>query len=219
MNSIIIADLGTGNLRSVLNAMNQVAQDDQVSISSDPESIMNSDYLVLPGQGAIGTWINQLNENKSLKDAVLSRLKTGPVLGICLGLQALCSHSEENGGVNGFGVIPSKVKKFAHNISKEMGDAVSNKLKVPHMGWNQVAQTESHPLWQGIPNNERFYFVHSYYVESGEDSRECGRCEYGIPFTAASTEKNWFATQFHPEKSHRAGLQLLKNFVNWNGSN
>jgi glutamine amidotransferase len=134
------------------------------------------------------------------------------MLAICVGLQALMDHSEENDGVDCLGVLPGRVRRFPDGMQDEEGNA----LKVPHMGWSRVAQ-EPHPLWAGIPDGERFYFVHSYYVDPADRNQLAGSCEYGLEFAAALARESLFAVQFHPEKSHTAGLQLLRNFCNWNG--
>jgi glutamine amidotransferase len=220
MTKIVVADLGTGNLRSVSKALAFVSNDTDVSISADTEAIEGAEYLVLPGQGAIGTWFNQINSDARLKNAILNRLDNGPVLGICLGLQALYSTSEENDGTVGLGILEGRVLHFSsHPLHDRQAQDVDHaaRLKIPHMGWNQVQKCIDHPLWQGIDDNERFYFVHSYYVESENRNQVMGECEYGNKFTAAAGTNNIFATQFHPEKSQHAGLQLLKNFINWNG--
>lgn len=230
MAKIVIADLGTGNLRSVSKAFAFVSSDAEVSVTADPHAIESADYLVLPGQGALGTWFNQLNGNAPLKGAVRARLNDGPVLGICLGLEALYSHSEENGGTPGLDLLAGCVKHFSSHPRHQHRQSTNNsapdnsqdnrsqRLKIPHMGWNQVSQCADHPLWHGIDNNERFYFVHSHYVESEIQNQVMGECQYGNRFTAAAGLRNIFATQFHPEKSQHVGLQLLKNFINWNGS-
>ncbi len=222
MARIVIADLGTGNLRSVSKALAFVSSDTEVSITAQADIIESADYLVLPGQGAIGTWFNQLNSDTALKTAVSRRLNDGPVLGICLGLQALYDHSEENGGTQALGILSGRVKHFSthpqHQIAGQTNAGKTGKLKIPHMGWNQVSKCIDHPLWHGIDDNEWFYFVHSYYVESDIKNQVMGECQYGNRFTAAAGSRNIFATQFHPEKSQHAGLQMLKNFINWNGS-
>ena len=224
MTRIVIVDLGTGNLRSVSKALACVSRDADVSISAAAEVIEGADYLVLPGQGAIGTWFNQLNSNPALKTAVSKRLNDGPVLGICLGLQALYSHSQENDGTQALGILCGRVKHFAAHPQHQTADEndennrPAGRLKIPHIGWNQVRQCADHPLWQGIDDHERFYFVHSYYVESDLKNQVMGECRYGNRFTAAAGAGNIFATQFHPEKSQHAGLRMLKNFINWNGS-
>jgi glutamine amidotransferase len=153
--------------------------------------------------------INRLN----VGDVVNQAMKTKPVLAICVGMQALLEHSEENGGVDCLGLVPGQVKFFGDQLLDDQGV----KLKVPHMGWNNVEQTIDHPLWQGIEQNSRFYFVHSYYVEPSEADVVAGRCDYGHRFAAALSHNNLFAVQFHPEKSADAGLQLLRNFCHWMG--
>ena len=218
--SIVIADLGTGNLHSVKKAVEYVADGRPVTITHDPEVIGNADYLVLPGQGAIGTWLAQLAASADLEAAIKFRILNGPCLGICLGLQALFEYSEENGGCKGLGVLNGSVCHFSAQWSSMRANGLCSqdlRLKIPHMGWNEVHQTQAHPLWQGIKDRERFYFVHSYFAQSTTESHVVGQCEYGHRFTAAAATGNIFATQFHPEKSQSAGLQILKNFVNWNG--
>ncbi len=217
MKKIVIADLGTGNLRSVSKAVARVSPHADVCITANTQAIESADYLILPGQGAIGTWFSQLNSNADLQHAVSSRLGDGPVLGICLGLQALYSQSEENGGTAGLGVLCGVVKHFSNHPQHQAGNQQTTRLKIPHMGWNQVNQRADHPLWHGIDDNARFYFVHSYYAASDNQDEVMGECEYGNRFTAAAATGNVFATQFHPEKSQQAGLQMLKNFIHWNG--
>lgn len=215
MSDIVIVDLGTGNLRSVRNALEHVA-DVNVCISAEPAAIANAGHLILPGQGAIGAWATQLNAEAELREAVLERLRHGPVLGMCLGLQMLYSHSEENGGTPGLGLLQGTVKHFARE--HEHAHAHKSPHKIPHMGWNRVRHTRAHPLWHDIDDEQWFYFANSYFVDGAQPSEVVGECDYGNTFIAAAARDNLFATQFHPEKSQRAGLQLLKNFVNWNGA-
>ena len=210
----VIVDLGTGNLRSVSNAVEFVSNT-AVLISDKPDDIRSADHLILPGQGAMGTWMDRLCQNQQLNDAVMNRLNDGPVLGICLGLQALYEKSEENEGVKGLGMLGGKVRHFSSAESNQSAPS----LKIPHMGWNQVSQTKDHPVWHGIVDQQRFYFVHSYFAETINADNVVGETEYGVKFTAAAASKNIFATQFHPEKSQQPGLQLIKNFLNWNGAN
>lgn len=216
MSSIVIVDLGTGNLRSVRKAVEHVCAATRVRISAEPSVIAAAGHLILPGQGALGAWVNQLNANPALRSAVVGRLKQGPVLGICLGLQALYTHSEENGGTPGLGLFAGTVRHFAGG--GRPGNDCGGRLKIPHMGWNRVRHTRAHPLWHGIEDRQRFYFVHSYFVDSKQGAEVVGECEYVGVFTAAAARDNLFATQFHPEKSQRAGLQLLENFINWDGA-
>ena len=227
MSGIVIVDLGTGNLRSVSKAAEHVSGDGaRVCVTAEPKVIAAAEHLILPGQGALGAWIEQLNASAELRAAVLGRLRQGPALGICLGLEALYTHSEENGGLPGLGLFQGEVRHFAgahrragNGGGGDNGGGNANPLKIPHIGWNRVRHTREHPLWHRIADCQRFYFVHSYFVDSGEGAgtEVVGECDYGVTFTAAAARGNLFATQFHPEKSQRAGLQLLHNFVNWNG--
>lgn len=224
MNKIDIAvvDYGMGNLRSVSKALEHVAPNARVLVTSDAQQILNADHVVFPGQGAMPDCIRELDA-RGLRDAVVQSYKTKPFLGICIGLQMLFEQSEE-GNAAGLGLLKGCVKRFA---SEKMVDAHGNKLKVPHMGWNQVIQVNtqassslfenSHPLWHNIGNGERFYYVHSYYVQPQDASIIAGYSEYPQRFTSAIATNNVFAVQFHPEKSAAAGLQLLSNFVHWNG--
>ena len=217
-NSVVVVDLGTGNLRSVTKAINTVSPNSEVHVSAEPSVIANADRVILPGQGAIGTWLKQLGAGTQLREAVMNALDEKPVLGICLGLQALYRYSSENGGQNGFARICGTVKHFSEAETDYQSELYQNKQKIPHMGWNRVIQTKKHPLWKGITDGERFYFVHSYYADSRDPSQIAGQTEYGITFTSAATQDNLFAVQFHPEKSQRAGLTLLQNFINWDGA-
>ena len=209
-----IIDYGMGNLHSAAKALEHVAGDAEVIVSSNPQVIAETDRIILPGVGAIRDCmaeIRRLGFDQVVREAV----KVKPVLAICVGIQALMERSEENGGVDCLGLFPGQVRFFGD----ELTDAADEKLKVPHMGWNQVEQTIEHPLWQGIDNLSRFYFVHSYYVEMDKVATDAvaGRTEYGTSFAVALQAPNLFAVQFHPEKSHSAGLQLLRNFTTWDG--
>lgn len=208
---IAVVDYGMGNLRSVSKAIEHVASDKTVLVTSNPEEIHAAERVVFPGQGAMPECMQELN-GRGLHEAIVSAAKTKPFLGICIGLQMLFDHSEE-GDTKGLGLLEGNVKKFAlENVT----DAAGEKLKVPHMGWNQVYQYDKpHPMWQGIANGERFYFVHSYYVSLEDEASAMGYGEYPNKFTCAVAQDNIFAVQFHPEKSAQAGLQLLRNFVNW----
>lgn len=208
---IAVVDYGMGNLRSVSKAIEHVASDKTVLITSNSEEIHAAERVVFPGQGAMPECMQEL-DGRGLHEAVVSAAKTKPFLGICIGLQMLFDHSEE-GDAKGLGLLEGNVKKFAlENVT----DAAGEKLKVPHMGWNQVYQYDKpHPLWQGIASGERFYFVHSYYVSLEDEASAMGYGEYPNKFTCAVAQDNIFAVQFHPEKSAQAGLQLLRNFVNW----
>ncbi|MFT7227874.1 MAG: glutamine amidotransferase [Methylophilaceae bacterium] len=206
-----VVDYGMGNLRSVSKAIEHVASDKTVLVTSNPEEIHAAERVVFPGQGAMPECMQELDES-GLHEAVVSAAKTKPFLGICIGLQMLFDHSEE-GDVKGLGLLKGNVKRFA---LENLTDAAGEKLKVPHMGWNQVYQYDKpHPMWQGIANGERFYFVHSYYASPEDEASAMGYGEYQNKFTCAVAQDNIFAVQFHPEKSAQAGLQLLRNFVNW----
>ncbi|TSA49071.1 MAG: imidazole glycerol phosphate synthase subunit HisH [Nitrosomonadales bacterium] len=212
MADIAVIDYGMGNLRSVSKALEHVAPDSDIVVSSDPAVIAAAQRVVFPGQGAMPDCVREL-DSRGLRGAVLEAAASKPFLGICIGLQLLFEHSEE-GNVAGLGILPGQVKRFP---ADRMFDAAGNKLKVPHMGWNQAYQTRAHPLWAGIAPDARFYFVHSYYVEPADAALTTATTEYPFRFTSAVGRDNIFAVQFHPEKSQQAGLALLYNFVNWDG--
>jgi imidazole glycerol-phosphate synthase subunit HisH len=199
---IAVVDYGMGNLRSVSKAIEHVAPQAEVLVTADPERIASADKVVVPGQGAMRDCMRQLGESGA-REAVIDAAREKPFLGICIGLQMLFEHGEE-GDTAGLGVLPGDVPRFR----------VSG-LKIPHIGWNEVAQARAHPLWADIPDDSRFYFVHSYYPAPREPSLTAGTALYGQPFTCAIARDNIFAVQFHPEKSQSAGLQLLSNFVRW----
>ena len=203
MQTIAIVDYGMGNVRSVQKALEYVAPNDHCLLTNDSQIINDSDRVVFPGQGAMGACMGALQEN-DLIEVIKIASKEKPFLGICLGLQLLFDHSEENNGTDGLSIIPGEVIKFK-NIE----------LKIPHMGWNKVKQIKKHPLWHNIDNNSRFYSVHSYYVNEKNSSCVTGTTYYGENFTSAIAQDKLFAVQFHPEKSQSDGLQLLKNFTNW----
>lgn len=207
--SIVVVDLGTGNLHSVAKAVEHVAGNRKVVVSHLPEVIRGASRIVLPGQGAIGTWMKQL-EQEHIREAVLGAIASKPVLGICLGLQALFASSTEYEEGTCLDILPGKVDHFAPYIAQDHPH-----LTIPHMGWNNVIQTANHPLWAGIKDGARFYFVHSYFAQCEDPDQQAGRCDYGISFTAAAAKDNLFAVQFHPEKSQHDGLKLIENFVNW----
>ena len=213
MIDIAVVDYGMGNLRSVAKALEHVAPELNIVITSESKDINAAKKIVFPGQGAMPDCMRELVTRK-LKDAVVKAASEKPFLGICIGLQLLFEHSEE-GDAAGLGVLAGDVKKFSPD---QMKDTLGRKLKVPHMGWNQVYQTKSHPMWENIQDGERFYYVHSYYVTPKEQEIVAGISEYPNKFTSVIANKNLFAVQFHPEKSQHAGLQLMKNFVNWDGT-
>jgi imidazole glycerol-phosphate synthase subunit HisH len=212
---IAVVDYGMGNLRSVSKALEHVAPTKNVLVTSNPVDIENAERIVFPGQGAMPDCIRELDV-RGLRDSVLRAAGNKPFLGICIGLQMLFEHSEE-GDAAGLGLFKGNVKRFA---TIDMHDVNGEKLKVPHMGWNQVYQTynqqsQAHALWEGIEDGSRFYYVHSYYVQPDDASIIAGYTEYPKQFTSAIAQDNLFAVQFHPEKSAAAGLQMLSNFVNW----
>ena len=212
MTDIAVVDYGTGNLRSVAKALRFVAPGRTIVVSSDPATIRNAARVVLPGQSAMPDCMRGLNES-GLAEVVLQSAADRPFLGICLGLQMLFDDSEE-GPTPGLSVLAGRVVRF-HD--KAMVDAGGARLKVPHMGWSPVRRVRGHPLWQGIDDGTRFYFAHSYYPVPDDPEMTAASVEYPTAFTCAIARANIFAVQFHPEKSHRAGLQLLSNFVAWNG--
>lgn len=209
MTDIAVIDYGMGNLRSVAKAIEQVAPGRVVRVTSDPHVVRQASRVVFPGQGAMPDCMREM-DGRGLRDAVVSAALEKPFLGICIGLQMLFERSDE-GNVEGLGLLAGKVHRFADPLY----DARGTKLKVPHMGWNEVHQTAAHSMWNGIANASRFYFVHSYYVEPADPRLTAGCSYYPSPFTCAVARDNIFAVQFHPEKSQAAGLQLLANFVSW----
>ena len=212
---VAIVDYGMGNLRSVAQAVAAAARDlpVQVQVTQDPQVVRQAQRVVLPGQGAMPDCMAQLQAT-ALLPALLQAVKTKPLFGVCVGMQMLLERSEE-GPAEGLGFIPGEVKKF--QLAGKL-QADGSRYKVPQMGWNRVWRTaahDQHPLWRGIEDGAWFYFVHSYFVQPADPGLVAGTCEYGVPFTCAVARDNIFAVQFHPDKSARDGLQLLKNFVEW----
>ena len=208
---IAVVDYGMGNLHSVAKALEHVAGDQTVVVTSDPAVIAKADRVVFPGQGAAPDCMRAIDAH-GLREAILTAAETRPFLGICMGLQVLFDHSAEGeGGTPCLGLFAGEVQRF----DQDMRDAAGARLKVPHMGWNNVRQVGAHPLWAGIAEGERFYFVHSYFVVPQDRSIVAGETDYPAPFTCAIARDNRFAVQFHPEKSAAAGLRLLSNFVTW----
>jgi len=207
---IAVLDYGMGNLRSVSKAIEHVASDAEVRVTDDHEFIRAADRIVFPGQGAARDCMIAIGEHH-LNQAILEAAREKPFLGICMGLQVLMQHSQENDGTDLLGLFEGDVVRFD---GKALGDN-GLPLKIPHMGWSPVDQSEDHALWQGIDSGSRFYFVHSYHVKPEDESLTAATTDYGVKFVSAVSRDNLFAVQFHPEKSADAGLQLLENFVNW----
>ena len=206
---IAVVDYGMGNLRSVSKAAEHVADcNTKIIVTSSPEQIESADAIIFPGQGAAKACMNALRETGMIHP-IQRAAKEKPFLGICMGLQVLMSHSDENEGVECLDIIKGTVQHF--NIDDQPH------LKIPHMGWNQIHQTKDHPIWHAIPQDSRFYYVHSYFVTPTNSKYIAGKTTHGETFTAALSHKNLFAIQAHPEKSADHGLQLLKNFLQWNG--
>jgi len=211
MVDVAVVDYGMGNLRSVEQALRRVAPDAEIAVSDDAGVIAGAGRVVFPGQGAMPDCMRELDA-RGLRDAVIDAARNKPFLGICIGLQMLFEHSAE-GDVAGLGILRGEVVRFAHDLKDAQGD----KLKVPHMGWNQVRRIEQseHPLWDGIAQDARFYFVHSYYVQPHDTDVVQAGSDYPQPFVCAVARDNLFAVQFHPEKSAADGLRLLQNFTRW----
>ncbi len=211
---VAVIDYGMGNLHSVASALEHVGAD-EVLVTHDADLIRKADRVVFPGVGAIRDCmaeIRRLKCDELLLDVLQEQHK--PVLAICVGMQSLMTHSQENEGVDCLDIIPGEVRFFGDPLQ----DADGQRLKVPHMGWNEVRQCKEHALWKGIADNTRFYFVHSYYVDVEDRNLLAAEVDYGVAANAALARDNLFAVQFHPEKSHTAGLQLLRNFLEWNGT-
>lgn len=210
MQTVAVIDYGMGNLHSVAKALEH-AGSHQVLVTGDPAVIREADRIVLPGVGAIRDCMAEIRR-QGIDELVREVSQDRPFLGVCVGMQALMQRSEENGGVDCIGLFPGAVRRFPGGMQEE-----GETLKVPHMGWNEVSHVLDHPLWHGIPDRARFYFVHSFYVEAGNPRQVVGRGHYGLDYAAALADGSRFATQFHPEKSADCGLQLYANFLAWDG--
>jgi imidazole glycerol-phosphate synthase subunit HisH len=210
---IAVIDYGMGNLRSVAKALAHVAPDATIAVSSDPAVIRDAARVVLPGQSAMPETMASLDAS-GLRDVVLACIADRPFLGVCLGLQMLFETSEE-GPTCGLGVLAGSVRRFRE---EELALPGGERLKIPHMGWSRVRQVRAHPLWAGIDDDALFYFAHSYHPAPADPALTAATTAYPAPFTCAIARANIFAVQFHPEKSQRAGLRLLANFVAWNGT-
>ncbi|CAP40466.1 imidazole glycerol phosphate synthase subunit HisH [Bordetella petrii] len=216
MTTIAIVDYGMGNFHSVARALRFAAPDADIRICNRAADIDAADRVVFPGQGAMPDCMRTLNES-GLREAVVRAARAKPLLGVCVGEQMLFEASEE-GDTPCLGLFPGKVRRFAgaQFAGDDLAQNGAERLKVPHMGWNQVRQTRSHALWDGIPDHTHFYFVHSYYAAPADPALTVGETDYGVTFTCAVAAANIFAVQFHPEKSAAHGLRLYRNFVDWN---
>ena len=212
MSSVAVIDYGMGNLHSIAKALQHADAGTNVLISADAHVIQSADRVVFPGVGAMRDCMQALHD-LNLVDLIKQAAQDKPFLGICLGMQALLTDSEENGGTACLDLFPGHVRRFADNLRDEQGQL----LKIPHMGWNRVKQ-RPHPLWSNIPQDSRFYFVHSYFAIPDRDEDSIASSDYPQAFTCALARDNVFAVQFHPEKSQTVGLQLLQNFLRWDGA-
>ena len=215
MRTVAVIDYGMGNLRSVAQAVMAAAHDSniQVVITANPDAVHAAERVVLPGQGAMRDCMQELQDS-GLMPAVLDAAANKPLFGVCVGMQMLLDHSAEGdaGGTPCLGLIPGEVVKF-ELAGQHQADG--SRFKVPQMGWNQVRQTQPHPVWAGVPDNSYFYFVHSFYARPSDQRHTAGETDYGQSFTSALSRDNIFATQFHPEKSADMGLLLYRNFLSW----
>ncbi len=211
--TVAVVDYGMGNLRSVSQAVRHAAAASgvEVIVSSRPEEVFAAERVVLPGQGAMPDCMRELRDS-GLLEAVLDAAANKPLLGVCVGMQMLLSHSEE-GPTDGLGLIAGDVVRFQLDGRMQPD---GSRYKVPQMGWNRVFQVQPHPVWAGVPDAAYFYFVHSFYARPSDPRHTAGETEYGVRFTCALSRDNIFATQFHPEKSAEHGLALYRNFLQWN---
>ncbi|HPQ97071.1 MAG: imidazole glycerol phosphate synthase subunit HisH [Thiothrix sp.] len=211
MQTVAIIDYNMGNLHSVHRAAEHVAPPDtRVIVTRDPDAILQAERIIFPGQGAARDCMRELHA-RELIPVIHEVMQKRPFLGICMGLEVLLEHSEENGGIACTGFYAGEVRYFGRVQQKN-----APRLKIPQIGWNQIWHTRPHPLWEGVPDGARFYFVHSYYIDPADTGLVCGSTDYGIRYASAIARNNVFAIQAHPEKSADAGLQLLSNFMHWN---
>ncbi len=211
MSSVAVVDYGMGNLRSVSQAVLHAARDSgvRVVVTADPDEVRRAERVVLPGQGAIRDCMRELRES-GLLEPVLDAAARKPLMGVCVGMQMLLSHSEEQ-DTPGLALIPGEVRRFRLEGRLQ---ADGSRYKVPQMGWNEVWQ-RPHPMWAGVPDGAHFYFVHSFHADPTDTAHTVGETDYGDRFTSAVARDNIFATQFHPEKSAAHGLVLYRNFLDW----
>ena len=209
---VAVVDYGMGNLRSVSQAVMHVAADSghEVIVTQRPDEVLAAERVVLPGQGAMRDCMRELRDS-GLLEAVLDAARRKPLMGVCVGMQMLLDHSEEQ-DTPGLGLIPGRVRRFQLDGRLQPD---GSRFKVPQMGWNQVVQRAPHPIWSGVPDGSWFYFVHSYFAHPSDPRHTSGETDYGDRFTSALARDNIFATQFHPEKSADHGLRLYRNFLAW----
>ena len=214
MSTVAVIDYGMGNLHSVAKALEKVGEGVDIKVTADAEIILSADRVVLPGVGAMRDCMGEIIR-LGLDKVIHQFVESGkPLFGVCVGMQVLLESSAENDGVTCLGILPGKVEYFGDDLRDlKTGD----RLKIPHMGWNQVHQEIEHPMWDGIAQDARFYFVHSFYAQPGNPDLIAASTNYGFPFTSAVSKDNVFAVQFHPEKSQHAGLALYANFLKWDG--
>jgi imidazole glycerol-phosphate synthase subunit HisH len=212
MSTVAVVDYGMGNLRSVSQAVLHVAQGSgvEVVVTQRPEDVFAADRVVLPGQGAMRDCMRELQDS-GLRDAVLHAAAHKPLMGVCVGMQMLLTHSEEQ-DTPGLDLIAGTVRRFQLDGQLQPD---GSRYKVPQMGWNRVRQVQAHPMWAEVPDDSWFYFVHSFYAAPSDASHSAGVTDYGVRFTCALARDNIFATQFHPEKSATQGLSLYRNFLTW----
>ena len=209
MADIAIIDYGMGNVHSVSKALNKVLDKNSTAkITNSLNDLSDCSHIVFPGQGAASECMINIDKNLDIVE-FKKIISQKPFLGICMGLQILMTHSEENEGSNCLNILDGKVLSIERKMNLN--------LKVPHMGWNKVKQENKHPLWNNIPNGAFFYFVHSYFVKPLDKSNILSTTNYDLDFASALYKDNIAAVQFHPEKSSKMGLRLLENFINWNG--
>ena len=213
MNTVAVVDYGMGNLRSVTQAVLHAAQGSGVEVvwARRPEEVMAAARVVLPGQGAMRDCMRELHQS-GMYPAVMHAAVHKPLMGVCVGMQMLLDRSEE-GPTESLGLIPGQVVRFQLEGQRQPD---GSRYKVPQIGWNRVRQARPHPVWDGVPDDSWFYFVHSYCARASDARHIVGETDYGGIFTAAVARDNIFATQFHPEKSADFGLALYRNFLHWN---
>ena len=211
MDTVAVVDYGMGNLRSVSQAVAHAAQglDVRVLVTGNPEEVWAADRVVLPGQGAMRDCMRELQAS-GLKEAVLDAAARKPLMGVCVGMQMLLEHSEEQ-DTPGLGLLPGRVVRFRLDGRLQPD---GSRYKVPQMGWNRVFQ-QPHPMWRGVDDGDWFYFVHSFHAAPSDPRHTAGHTDYGGRITSAVARDNIFATQFHPEKSAAHGLALYRNFLHW----